>query len=51
MECLDCGLIEKYPRQRKCWRMFQLCGSCAFVKHPEIYRTMFDTEIQREKQK
>ena len=32
-----CGNKTRCPQTHMCWRMWQLCGDCAVIEHPEAY--------------
>ena len=29
------------PQKKKCWRLWQLCGICAVIEHPEAYTPQY----------
>ncbi len=39
MRCVypDCNVVERHPKQRVCWRKWQLCGVHANLLHPDDY--------------
>lgn len=36
-----CGNRTPSPQNKKCWRLWQLCGVCAAIEHPEKYSKMY----------